>query len=443
MTLEVIPLGGFSEIGRNSVAIKVDDEVVICDLGLMLDKYIEFTEGREDASKNSLSAKQLIRAGAAPDINLLGELKKHVVAIAITHGHLDHVGAVPFLANRFDADIHAAPFTAEVIEQLTSRDGVPLRNRVISHPHNSRFRITRNIELEFVHMTHSIPDTVCIVVHSKYGSVIYINDFKFDRTPTLGPKTNMKRLEQLKGIKCMIVDSLYAHKTEKTPSEKIAEDMLIDEITNTNTKGKTIVITTFSSHIARLRSIVKLGKKMNRKVVFLGRSMDKYVTSAENAFIHKFKNEVKVIAYREKIAKFLDKEKDLSQYLLVVTGHQGEPKAVLSRIIEEGQLRLKPDDIVVFSSKVIPAGDNEKNTERLHAILRQKRVRIFTDIHVSGHGAREDHRDLLNIMKPEHVIPTHGGVKQLESFKRLAVDELGFDPKKIHIMYNGQRLRLA
>jgi ribonuclease J len=419
----------------------VDDEVVICDMGLMLDKYIEITEGQED--KSNISAKQLIRHGAAPDTNLLGELRKHVVAIAITHGHLDHVGALPFLANRFDADIHAAPFTAQVIEQLTNRDRMPLRNRVITHPSNGRFRLTRNIELEFVHMTHSIPDTVCIVVHSKYGSVIYINDFKFDRTPTLGPKTNIRRLQQLKGIKCLIIDSLYAHKTEKTPSEKIAEDMLFDEVLNMDTKGRTMVITTFSSHIARLRSIVKLGKKLGRKVVFLGRSIDKYATSAELAKIHNFKPDVKMIAYREKIGRFLEKEKDLSKYLLVVTGHQGEPKAVLSRIIDEGYLKLKQDDIVIFSSKVIPAGDNEKNMEKLMQKLKSRKVRILTDIHVSGHGAREDHRDLLQMLRPEHVIPTHGGIRQLDSFKQLAVKELGYSPKKVHILYNGQRLRLA
>jgi ribonuclease J len=441
MTLEVIPLGGFSEIGRNCVAIKVDDEVVICDMGLMLDKYIEYTESRDDV-KGNISGKQLIKAGAAPDVNLLGELRKHVIAIAITHGHLDHVGAVPFLANRFDADIHAAPFTTAVIDQLSNREGMPLHHRAIAHPPNSRFRISRNIEIEFVHMTHSIPDTVCVVIHSKYGSVIYINDFKFDNTPTFGPKTNLKRLQQLKGIKCLIIDSLYAHKTEKTPSEKIAEQMLFDEILNTNTKGKAIVITTFSSHIARLRSIVKLGQKLGRKIVFLGRSIDKYVTSAESVKLHKFRGDVKIIAYREKIERFLQKE-DLSQYVVVVTGHQGEPKAILSRTIEQGIMRLKPDDIVVFSSKVIPAGDNEKNMERLIGILKQRRLRIFTDIHVSGHGAREDHRDLLNMLRPEHIVPTHGGMRQLEEFKKLAVDELGYDPKKIHILYNGQRLKLV
>jgi ribonuclease J len=439
MSLEIIPLGGFSEIGRNSVAIKVDDEIVICDLGLMLDKYIEYTDAIE---KNTpISGKKLIQIGAAPDINILGDLKRNVVALCITHAHLDHVGAVPYLSNRFDAPIHATKFTAEVIKAISNKDGMPLKNKVFSHPANGKFRVSPKIEIEFIHITHSVPDTVCVVVHSKYGSVIYINDFKFDRTPTLGPLTNTRRLGQLKGIKALIIDSLYAHKTEKTPSEKIAAQMLFDEILNTDTKGKAIVVTTFSSHIARLKAIAQLGQKLGRKVVFLGRSMDKYLTAAENAKIHSFKSH-KVIAYRERIHKFLKSMHDPSKYLLVVTGHQAEPKAVLARIIEEGHLNLRPNDIVVFSSKVIPSGDNEKNTERLHGILRQKRVRIFTDIHVSGHGAREDHRDLLHLLKPEQIIPTHGGMRQLEAFKELAVSGLGYDPKKIHILYNGQRLKL-
>ena len=441
MTLEIIPIGGFSEIGRNCVAIKVDEEVVICDIGLMLDKYIEYTEGL-DNEKMGISGKKLIQVGAAPDINLLGNLKQHVVAQCITHAHLDHVGAVPYLSNRFEAVIHSTPFTAEVIHSISGKDGMPLKNRVLQHPANSRFRVSPNIEIEFVHITHSVPDTVCIVVHSKYGSVIYINDFKFDKTPTLGPKTNTRRLGQLKGIKCMIIDSLYAHKTERTPSEKIAEQMLFDEILGTDTKGKAIIVTTFSSHIARLKTIARLGEKLGRKVVFLGRSMDKYVTAAENSKIHSFKGKVKIVPYRAKIAKFLERAK-LSECLLVVTGHQAEPKAVLSRIIEEGQLHLKPDDIVVFSSKIIPSGDNEKNMERLLGILKEKKVRIFTDIHVSGHGAREDHRDLIKLVEPEHIIPTHGGMRQLQAFRDLAVHDLGYDPKKIHILHNGQRLRLV
>jgi ribonuclease J len=411
-------------------------------MGLNLEQYIDYTEGL-DNGRAGVSGKKLIQISAAPDVNILGDLRRDVVGICVTHAHLDHIGAIPFLANRFDCDIHATPFTAEVIESISNRDGLPLKNRVVKHPVNCRFRLTRKIEIEFIHITHSVPDTVAVVVHTKDGSVVYMNDFKLDHSPTLGPRTNVKRLQELRGAKCLIIDSLYAHKHEKALSEKIAEQMLFDAVLSMDTKGKAIIVTTFSSHIARLKAIAKLGERLGRKVVFLGRSIDKYTQAAEAADIHSFKGSAKIVAYREKIDKFLAKLRHPEQYLIVATGHQGEPKAVLSRIVTEGKLRLRPDDIVIFSSNVIPAGRNEQNREKLERHLRSKRVRILTGLHVSGHGAREDHRDVLQMLRPQHVIPTHGGHRQLEAFKDLAIKELGYKPDKVHILYNGKRLRLA
>lgn len=441
MALEIIPIGGFSEIGRNCVAVKVDDEIVVCDMGLMLDKYIEYTESDDIVE---ISGRKLIQVGAAPDINLLGDLRKNVVGICISHGHLDHVGAIPYLAGRFDADIHATPMTCEVIKNLTAYDGKPIKNKIVSHPINSRFRLTRNIDIEFIHMTHSIPHTVCIVVHSKQGSVIYMNDFKIDPAPTLGPKTNIKRLQELKGIKAVIIDSLYAHVQEKSASEKIAQQMLFDQVLNTDTKGKAVVITTFSSHIARLNSIVDLGMRMNRQVVFIGRSMDKYLSAARNSHVADLKSRgARIVAGRKQVDAYLKGLRDYSRLLLVMTGHQGEPKAVLARSVMNGLLRLKRDDLVVFSCKTIPTSVNVENREKLDDLLRAKHVRIFTDLHVSGHGAKEDHRDLLKMLQPEHVIPTHGGMRQLGALKEMAVNDLGYDPNKVHILYNGQKVKLV
>ncbi len=440
MSLEIIPIGGFSEVGRNCAAIKVDDEVVICDIGLMLDKYIEYTESDDTVD---ISGKKLIEVDAAPDVNILGDLRKHVVGICISHGHLDHVGALPYLAARFDADIHATPMTCEVIKNLTVRDRRPIKNRIVEHPINSRFRLTKKIEIEFIHITHSIPHTVAVTLHTPYGSVIYMNDFKIDNYPMLGQKSNLKRLKELRGVKALIIDSLYAHLPEKAPSEKIAQEMLFDQVLNTDTKGRAVVITTFSSHIARLKAIVELGKRMGRKVVFLGRSMDKYLMAAQNAKIIDFSKQVKIVAGRSQVDAWLRKNKNLGQYLLVMTGHQGEPKAVLSRTIEQKLLVLKPGDLVVFSCKVIPVSVNVENRNKLDDRLRQMRVRIFSDIHVSGHGAREDHRDLLYLLRPENIIPTHGGMRQLGALKDLAVKDLGYKPEKVHILSNGQRLKLA
>ncbi len=440
MSLEIIPLGGYSEIGRNCTAVKVDDEVVILDLGLMLDRYIEYTESDDIVD---LSARRLIEAGAIPDITVLGELRKHVVAVCISHGHLDHVGAAPYLANRLDADIHASKMTAEVLKNLTFRDRKPLRNRIVTHNTNSSFRITRRIRGEFLHLTHSIPQTVGVLLHTPYGSVAYLNDFKFDRTPTLGRKTNTKRLKELRGIKALILDSLYANVHGRAKSEKIAKEMLFDEMLNTNTVGKTIVITTFSSHIARLKSIAELARKMGRTAVFLGRSMDKYISAAASAGVCDLQTLGTVIPYKKKVDAFLRNKRDLSKHLLVMTGHQGEPKAVLTRTFTEGILRLRPDDIVVFSSTTIPVPVCEENRSRIEEALKQRHIRIFTDLHVSGHGAKEDLRDVINILRPEHLIPTHGDMPQLGEMRQMAIDDLKYPPENVHILYNGQRIRLA
>jgi ribonuclease J len=440
MSIEIIPLGGFSEVGRNAVAIKVDEEVVICDLGLMLDKYIEYTDTDEPIE---ISGRKLIEVGAAPDVGILGDLRKNVVGICISHGHLDHVGAVPYLANQFDADIHATPMTCEVIKNLTVRDRRPIKNRIVQHPINSKFKLTKNIEVEFIHITHSIPHTVAVTLHTPYGTVIYMNDFKIDNHPMLGQKSNLKRLKELEGAKCLIIDSLYAHLPEKAPSERFAQEMLFDTVLNTDTKGKAVVITTFSSHIARLKAIVELGHKMRRRVVFLGRSMDKYLTAAENAGLVDFKKKVKIVAGRAQVDTWLKRNPNLSNVLLVMTGHQGEPKAVLARTIDQGLLKLGSGDLVVYSCKIIPVEVNIENRHRLDERLRQQHVRIFNDIHVSGHGAREDHRELLTLLKPEHLIPTHGGMRQLGALKELAVHDLGYKPENVHILANGQRLKIV
>ena len=271
--LEIIPIGGYGEVGRNSVAIRVDDEIVILDLGLNMEKYVEYTDSDEIVE---LSGRKLIEIGAAPDVNILGDEKKNVKGILLTHAHLDHIGAVPFLANRFDCDVHATPFTIELVRKMFDEEERLTRGKLVSHEINERFRVGEKIEAEFINITHSVPQAVMILLHTPYGKVMYANDFKFDNNPTLGPKPNYARLRELTGqVDYLILDSLYAEHAIKTPSEKIAEEMLKDVLLGTQSRGATIIVTTFSSHIARLRAIVNVAKLMKRKPVFLGRSLQK------------------------------------------------------------------------------------------------------------------------------------------------------------------------
>lgn len=437
--LEIIPLGGYSEIGRNSVAVRADDEVIILDLGLMMDRYIEYTDSDELVE---ISGRKLIQIGAVPDVNILGNLKKDVVGIVLTHAHLDHIGAVPYLANRFDCDIHSAPFTIELVRRMFDDEKRMPRGRLVSHELNERFRVGEKFEVEFIYITHSAPHTVMILLHTPYGKILYANDFKFDNNPTLGPKPNYARLRELEGqVDYLLVDTLYADQAIKTPSEKIAEEMLKDVLLGTQSRDATIIVSTFSSHIARLRAIVNVAKMMKRQPVFLGRSLAKYVEAAEAVGLADF-SDVEIVPYGGKVKPYLKRVKEPGKYLFVATGHQGEPKAVLSRIVNENYLPLSDNDMVIFSSKTIPVPVSIENRKRLDDQLRAKHVRIFDNIHVSGHGAREDHRDFLNTLKPKNVIPTHGELKQLEAFKDLA-KEVGYKEHQIRIVKNGTRVKVA
>ncbi len=437
--LEIIPLGGFSEVGRNSVAIRCDDEIVILDLGLMMDRYIEYTDSDDLVE---ISGRKLIEIGAAPDVTILGKDKKNVVGILLTHAHLDHIGAVPYLASRFDCDIHATPFTTELVRRMYEDERRHPRGKLVAHDVNDRFVLSDKIQAEFIHVTHSTPQTVMILIHTPYGKVLYCNDFKLDNNPTLGPKPNYARLRQLAGkIDYLIIDTLYAEQPIKTPSEKIAEEMLKDVLLGTQSKGAKIIITTFSSHIARLRAIVNVAKMMKRKPVFLGRSLRKYCEAAQAVGIADF-SDVEIVGYGNKVKPFLKRIKDPENYLFVATGNQGEPKATLARIVDQKLLPLADNDMVVFSCKLIPVPVTIENRRRLEGQLQAQHVRIFTDIHVSGHGAREDHRDLLTMLRPKNIIPTHAEMNGLGAFKELAL-EVGYKPEQVRIVRNGERIKVA
>jgi len=428
-------VGGFSEIGRNCCAIKVDDEVVILDLGLHMEKYIEYTDERED--NFDLSADTLIKLGAVPDINALGDWQKKVVAICISHAHLDHVGAIPYLGNEFDCPIYGTPFTMKVLNSMIKDDRVDLRNDLVEKKLGSKFKVSNNIEIEFVNVTHSTPETAIIVIHTKYGAVAYANDFKLDEHPTLGNKTNIKRLQEI-DIKALIVDCLYANNPKKTPSEMIAKQMLKEILLANDLEGKNIFVTTFSSQIARLKAITEIGKKMGRKVVFLGRSLAKYAFAAEDANITKFKD-AKIVKYSNKVRRFLENLKNPENHLFVVTGHQGEPRAVLSKIVNQTYFTFKTGDIVIFSCQIIPVQPNYDNRADLENALKNKNVKIYTDIHVSGHASGEDHRGFFKLIKPENIIPAHGDIPRMQAMKKIAMEE-GYKEDKIHFLQNTEKV---
>jgi len=427
-------------------AIKVDDEVVILDMGIDLDPYIRYTE--EEDIMGPLDANALLKVGAIPDDKVIQDWKSKVKAIIPTHAHLDHVGAITFISNNYKAPIICTPFTAEVIKIITQDEKMELKNPIKILNINSTLRISNNIKIEFINVTHSIPQTVMVAVHTKYGIIIYANDFKFDNHPIIGKKPNYERLHELgkKNVLALICDCTRAKDSVKTPSEIVAKEMLRDVMLGVNSKNKTVIVTTFSSHIARLKSIVEFGRKMNRKIIFLGRSLDKYTTAAENVGLVNFSKEVEIVKYGSKIKKRLKElqKKNLGKYLLVVTGHQGEQKATLSKIArKEIPFRLNPEDHVIFSCTVIPSKVNIENRRRLEQALVARGIRIFKDIHVSGHAAREDLRDLINAVNPKNIIPAHGEEDMKKALADLAVEKGYKLNKNIYLIHNGDKLKLG
>lgn len=439
--IEIYAVGGYNEVGKNCTAINIDGEVLIIDLGIHLENYIKLTED-EDLVK--IDAKKLIEAGAVPDISVLDNVNNKVKAIVISHAHLDHVGAVPYIADKFNAPVVCAPYTAGIVRRILRDDKIKLKNEIKTLNLNSYYKISDDIKIEFIHITHSIPQTALVAVHTKYGIILYSNDFKLDLYPTLGKGPNFKRLEEMgkEGVMALVVESTYASDARKMPSESVAKEMLRNVLLGTDNKDNLIIVTTFSSHMARLKSIVEFGKKLNRKILFLGRSLEKYARAAEEIGIIDFSKDVEIVKYSRQIERRLKSvDKERKKYLLVVTGHQGEPKSVLHKIAKgEFKFNLYPEDNIVFSCRTIPTPTNIANRDALENELKLSGVRIFKDIHQSGHAAREDLRDFINMVKPKNIIPAHGTKEMKDALAGLCVEMKYKIGKNIFLVRNGNKV---
>lgn len=439
--IEVIAVGGYNEVGRNMTAIKVDDEIVIFDIGL----YLPAIVGYEDREQEKLSEEDLRRIKAIPDDSVLYNEREKVKAIILGHGHLDHIGGLPHLIKKYkNAKIIGTPYTIKVLDSILKDKGKKIHNQLKSVNLGNSFKITNDIKIEFFNMTHSIPQTALSVLHTKYGKIAYSLDFKLDNTPVLGNKPSYETLEKLENVKVLFLDSLYSKENSKTPSEKVAREMLREVLLGTENKGKAIVVTTFSSHIARLKSIVEFGQKLGRKVVFLGRSLNRYVRAAEDVGIINFSKKVEIVAYAQKIRKKLKQinKEGAYKYLIVCTGNQAEPGSTLTKIAnDQFHFKFQKDDFVVFSCRTIPTEENMRNRKKLEEKLNKMGCRLFLDIHASGHGFKEDERELIKLIKPEHLIPGHGG-RNVTSYAKELWLELGYKEDKVHILNDGQKIKI-
>ncbi len=447
--MEICTVGGFEEVGKNMTAVKVGEDVIIFDAGLYLPAIVEFQE--KETEEKIYSEKRLRSIGALPDDLVLDKLqwRDKVIAIAIGHAHLDHLGAIPYIAKRYPkAKILATPFTMAVLEKILEDEKIILKNQKHIVRENSTFIVkgkSGNHKLEFIHATHSTLQTSFVILHTNEGAFFYALDFKLDNYPVIGSPINYRRLKEIakKGIKVLVVDSLYSGTNKKTPSERIARDLIEDALSSVRNRNSALIVTTFSSHIARLKSIVDFGKKTGREIIFLGRSLNKYVRSAAKVNQCPFQRNIKLLGYKKQVNSFLKKaEGNRGKYLIVCTGHQAEPGSILDRIAkDETPFRLKKGDNVIFSSSIIPSPVNVNSREKMDKRLRKKGVRIQTDVHVSGHAAREDLRDLVEILKPKHVIPAHGSLQETTPMIEL-VGELGYKfGENSHLSSNGKVLK--
>ncbi|MEM2956003.1 MAG: RNase J family beta-CASP ribonuclease [Candidatus Pacearchaeota archaeon] len=444
MLIKLHAIGGYDEVGRNMTCLELEKDAFIFDCGLFLPPIVEM----EDSMKAAYNEKMLRSIDAVPNDLILDEsgIKNKVKALLVTHAHLDHVGAIPFLASRYpNAEIASTPFTIEVLKTLLKDNEIKLKNPLRVVTPNSSFK-NNGYKIEFINITHSTIQTAMIAVHTEKGVILYANDFKFDNSPILGKKPNYERLIELgnEGVLALIVDSLYSGDERKTPSEKIARDLLEDVLLGTNNKDGCIIVTTFSSHIARLKSIVDFGKQLNRKIIFLGRSLYKYVSSAARLRLAPFVKDIELVTYANQIKKKLKQiEKERNKWLIVCTGHQGEPDSVLDKLSRDyWPFKFSNKDHVIFSSRVIPSPINIANRSRIEKRLKEKGARIFTDVHTSGHCGREDLRDLITMLKPKHIIPAHGDLDKRTPLAELA-GELGYRlGETIHLLQNGQVLKI-
>ena len=441
MSVEVIAIGGYEEVGKNMSAVKVGEDVVIFDMGIHLDR-VHIHEDTDMARMHSLD---LIERGIIPDDTLMKDVDGKVRAIVFTHGHLDHIGAVGKLAHRYEAPIIGTPYTMGLIERtIKSERKFKVTNPLQVLNPGEKIQISPDITLEFVRTTHSIPHTVNAAIHTSEGIIVYANDFKFDNHQMISEPPDYHRLRELgrKGVLALIVETtrMTEEKQVKTYSEKVARIALQDVMEQALTEKEGMLITTFSSHIERIQAICNIAKRSDRQILLLGRSMERFGSIAESMGLLNLPPTASLYGSPKAVNRALARaEEKREDYLLVTTGHQGEPDALLPRIANgKTNFKVRRGDNVVISAPIIPAPMNVANRNIMERRLKTSGARIFPNLHVSGHAGREDHRDYIRMLDPMHIIPSHGDLEMLAAYTEMAEEE-GFKMgNNIHILRNGQ-----
>ncbi|MBR6315869.1 MAG: ribonuclease J [Lachnospiraceae bacterium] len=417
-TVKVIPLGGLEQIGMNITAFEYEDSIIVVDCGLAF-------------PEDDMLGIDLV----IPDITYLEENEDKVKGFLITHGHEDHIGALPYILKELPVPVYATKLTMGIIENKLTEHGIEnlIRKKVVSfgqHINLGQFRV------EFICTNHSIADAAAFAIYSPAGVIVHTGDFKVDYTPVYGDAIDLQRFAELgkKGVLALMCDSTNAERPGFTPSESTVGETF-DKIFSEH-KNTRLIIATFASNVDRVQQIINSAYKYGRKVVVEGRSMVGIIeTATKLGYIRIPEN---TLIETEQLRDYPDE-----RTVIITTGSQGESMAALSRMANgtHRRISIKPGDTVIFSSHPIPG--NEKAVSKVMNDLYSKHADvIFQDTHVSGHACQEEIKLIYSLIRPKYAIPVHGEMRHLKAQARLA-EGLGIKKENIFVIQSGDVLELS
>ncbi len=415
--LKIIPLGGLEQIGMNITAFEYDDSIIVVDCGLAF-------------PEDDMLGIDLV----IPDITYLRDNIDKVKGFFITHGHEDHIGAIPYVLKEINVPIYGTKLTIGIIDhKLEEHDLLKKTKRKVvqygQHINLGCFRV------EFIKTNHSIQDAAALAIYSPAGTVVHTGDFKIDYTPVFGDAIDLQRFGEIgkKGVLALLCDSTNAEREGFTKSEK-SVGIALDNIFAEHTKTR-IIIATFASNVDRVQQIINSAHKFGRKVAIEGRSMVNIIKIASELGYLTLPDNILIDV--ETLRSYPDE-----QTVIITTGSQGESMAALSRMANgtHRKVSIKPNDTIVFSSNPIP-GNEKSVTGIINELMRKGADVIFQDVHVSGHACKEDIKLIYSLVNPMYSIPVHGEYKHLIAQAKIA-EELGYDTDHIKILSSGDILEI-
>lgn len=416
--LKIIPLGGLEAIGMNITAFEYEDSIVVVDCGLAF-------------PEDDMYGIDLV----IPDITYLMDNAAKVKGFVFTHGHEDHIGALPYVLKQLNVPIYATKLTMGLIElKLTEHEILKTTRRKVVRPGQSIN--LGQLRVEFIRTNHSIQDAVALAIFSPAGTVVHTGDFKVDFTPVFGDSIDLQRFAEIgrKGVLALMCDSTNAERPGYTASEKTV-GKAFDTIFSEHRHSR-MIVATFASNVDRVQQIIDTAYKYKRKVVIEGRSMVNVISTAQELGYIKIPD--KTLVTLEEMKNYTDE-----QLVLITTGSQGESMAALSRMAGgiHKKVQIKPGDVIVFSSHPIPG--NEKNVSKVMNELYNKGAEvIFQDTHVSGHPCQEEIKLIYTLVKPKYAIPVHGEYRHRVAQAKIA-GTLGYDTEHILMISSGDVLEIS